>query len=150
MMAMTIFMGSTPAWAPSLRLQVVGSLRCASTRAGDRDTANAATTNQAACQFAPLRISDWKQKAIVEVPGACCDLLSAAAQGPTSSAQFLIKARQRIECLFAGHWELASGASGSAMAEAAGTRGGGNSCLLQRFSMLGQVEPFDLVLLAHS
>jgi hypothetical protein len=32
MMAMTIFMGSPPRLGPSLRVQVVGNLRCALTR----------------------------------------------------------------------------------------------------------------------
>jgi hypothetical protein len=165
MMAMTIFMGSAPRLGPPCGSRVDDSLACALSREISLSPSNAAATNQAPCQFAPSAVSDWKQKAFAERPRPACDLLSSAAQTPLKPAQFLIRrcegtecpawsinARNRLRGIAGAHVERGHAPPANYSGGRRTVARGGSGVrlrLLQRFAVLGQIEAFDLVRLAH-
>src|SRR6516162_4469427 len=85
MMAMTIFMGSTPAWARPAGAGL-WAVSLAHSRAKPRFAGNAAATNQAPCQFAPPAVRAWKQEALAGGRG----LAATFCQAPHKSGSRLI------------------------------------------------------------
>src|SRR6516225_3849586 len=91
MMAMTIFMGSTPAWARPAGAGL-WAVSLAHSRAKPRFAGNAAATNQAPCQFAPPAVSAWKRWRVAAGllrpfakrrtnPGHACSIFNQRCQG---------------------------------------------------------------------
>src|SRR5262249_11166787 len=89
MMAMTIFIGSTPAWALPAGAGL-WAVSLAHSRAKPRFAEQCRCHESSAVPVRAAGCKCLETKSVGGWPRACCDLLPSAAQIPLRSAQFLI------------------------------------------------------------
>src|SRR5262249_18798229 len=164
MMAMTIFLGSTPAWALSLRVQGFGRSRFAHFGAKLRFAQQCRCHESSAVPVRPVGRKCLETRTVCRVaacwlrpfvkrrtnPAQVCPIFNQATSRTGCPGR--TPARQRPRAFAGGPSNPGPAPPGNALGP---TAGGGSRpyrlalALLQRFAVLGQIEAFDLVLLAH-